>query len=425
MKKDIKTTIAGLVALCVFLTGALIGCEHVDDGKYKMTNGLPEVYYVRLTDTTKADSLIVEAFMEQNICLIGNNLTSIQEIYFNDQKATLNMNFITNETLILNVPKNIPEDVTNKIYLITGNKDIVEYDFRVLVPAPVVKSMKCEFVAAGQTATIYGDYLLDDPNIPLEVTFSGNVKGQVTASSKTEVQVVVPEGALEGPIVVKSLYGNGRSTFHFRDSRGWITGFEDSENDGAGFVPGWGRPGNIEEDPELSLMGKYVKMTGAISPGNDEDSWASGGNNFTINIWSKDNPDNPNIGIPNPMVTSNPATSILKVDVNVVEAWSASPMIFTFAAADDKEGWLWNDTTQPRGFWAPWTTTGSYVSNGWVTVSIPLSEMIYNGAGEEIAASKNFGQLGIAVHNRGGSPYIGTPCNPIILVDNIRIVPGE
>lgn len=425
MKKYIKSNIAKLLVLCVLLTGSLIGCESVDDGKYDMTSGLPQVHYVRLTDPAVADSLIVEAFMEQNICLIGENLRSIQEIYFNDQQVTLNQNFITDKTLILNIPKNIPETVTNKMYMITAKKDTVKYDFRVLVPAPAVRSMKCEYVLAGEVAVIRGDYLIDDPNIPLEVTFAGNAKAKVISAAKTEIKVIVPEGALEGAVTVKSLYGTGRSTFIFRDSRGLITGFEDSENNGAGFVAGWGRPAKIESDPELALMGKYVRMEGDVKPSSVEDSWASGGNNFTINIWSCDNPDNPNKGIPNPMFSSNPTTSIFKCEVRVLEAWSASPMIFAFAKANDNEGWLWADTTQPRAFWAPWTTTGSYLSEGWVTVSIPLSEFKYNGSGEDIGVSKEFGQLGIAIHNRGGGSYIGTPCSPVILVDNVRVVPGE
>lgn len=310
--------------------------------------------------------------------------------------------------------------------MVTGKKDTVAYDFKVLVPAPVLSRMKCEYAQVGTEDAIFGDYLLDDPNVPIEVVFSGNVKAQILSSNKNEVRFIVPDGALEGPVTVTTQYGTSRSTFHYLESRGLITSFEASENGGTGYVPGWGRPdpSQIIED-EYSITGKYVRMAGSISPADDKDGWASGGNNFTINIWSCDNDQNPNSGIPNPMITGDLSTLILKCEVNVLETWSASPMIFAFAAATDNEGWLWADGTQPRAFWAPWTSTGSYVSDGWETVSIPLSTMKFNGSGEDVGLPTGLGQLGISVHNRGGSSYIGTPCSPVILIDNIRVVSIE
>jgi hypothetical protein len=122
-----------------------------------------------------SDSLIEGAYMANTICLVGDNLRSIYELYFNDQKAILNTSLMTDHTLIVDVPKTIPTDVTNKIYMINMAMDTVTYDFKVLVPAPVVSSMSNEYAKPGTVATIYGDYLLDDPNVPLEIIFPGNV----------------------------------------------------------------------------------------------------------------------------------------------------------------------------------------------------------------------------------------------------------
>lgn len=85
---------------------------------FELTNGTPKVSYVRVPDALSADSLLVSAFMGKTIAIIGENLTSVKELWFNDQKAVLNTSFITSEALIVAVPKGIPQLVTNKMYLI-------------------------------------------------------------------------------------------------------------------------------------------------------------------------------------------------------------------------------------------------------------------------------------------------------------------
>jgi hypothetical protein len=71
----------------------------------------------------------VEASLKSIICLVGDNLTSIKELYFNDQKAQLNTSYITSHTMIVQIPDNIPEEVSDKIYMVTAAQDTVEYGF--------------------------------------------------------------------------------------------------------------------------------------------------------------------------------------------------------------------------------------------------------------------------------------------------------
>ena len=55
--------------------------------------------------------------MANTICLVGENLRSVYELYFNDQKAILHTSYITDHTLMVDVPKEIPSVVTDKIYM--------------------------------------------------------------------------------------------------------------------------------------------------------------------------------------------------------------------------------------------------------------------------------------------------------------------
>ena len=61
---------------------------------------------------------------------------------------------------MVDVPKEIPSVVTDKIYMVTKAKDTIDYDFKVLVPAPTVNSISCEFAKPGSEVTLIGDYFL-------------------------------------------------------------------------------------------------------------------------------------------------------------------------------------------------------------------------------------------------------------------------
>ena len=209
--------VAALAMMGCFMTA----CEDQPD-KYEIADGVPTLKYVRSPLPEEADSLLVGAYLGNTVCLVGDNLRSIYELYFNDQKATLNTSYMTDHTVLVDIPKNIPEEVTNKIYMVTKSGEKVDFDFSVMVPAPVVSSMSCEYAPAGSEAVLYGDYFVDDPNVPLTISMPGDitVEGeQITSITKTAVKFIVPEGAMQGNIRVKSIYGTGQSVFQYKDTR--------------------------------------------------------------------------------------------------------------------------------------------------------------------------------------------------------------
>lgn len=209
------------VAALAMMGCLMTACEDQPD-KYEIADGVPTLKYVRSPLPEEADSLLVGAYLGNTVCLVGDNLRSIYELYFNDQKATLNTSYMTDHTILVDIPKNIPEEVTNKIYMVTKSGAKVDFDFNVMVPAPVVSSMSCEYAPAGSEAVLYGDYFVDDPNVPLTISMPGDitVEGeQITSITKTAVKFIVPEGAMQGNIRVKSIYGTGQSVFQYKDTR--------------------------------------------------------------------------------------------------------------------------------------------------------------------------------------------------------------
>lgn len=400
------------IVLIIWSVGTFVACEDTNDGSYKITEGIPEVYYVRFSNPDVADSLIVGAYMEQNICLVGNNLTSIKELYFNDQKALLNINFITNNTLLVNVPRTIPTTVTDKIYMITGNNDTIPYDFKVLVPNPIVSSISCEHIVDGGIATIYGDYLLDDPNKPLTITMAGNVKvTEILNIQKTQVTFKIPTGSQKGNINVSTIYGNGRSSFIFRDDRGIFLNFDNLRADGS-----W-RPGTIEGNPTYSISGNYLKFSGSLGGG----AWEWGDEaGFACYLWGQAN------GRPDaPLFTSDVASSIFKFEVNVLNKWSSVAMQFVFCDWNTSGNGPNSSAAYPRALWMPWQGKGAdgFTTNGWVTVSIPLKDFKFDAGGNVL--DKLPSKLGSFVIHVLQGGVEGIACSPTILIDNVRVVPAE
>ncbi|KAA6341535.1 hypothetical protein EZS27_010652 [termite gut metagenome] len=397
------------VAVCLGYTA----CEEYPDA-FEATNGAPEVVYVRITDVASADSLLDGAFLGNTICLVGNNLRSVHEIYFNDQKAILNTGFITDHTLIVVVPKGIPEKVTNKIYLITAKQDTIVYppafsgEFITKVPAPVLNSISCEYIADGEEGILHGDYFIDDPDEPLEVVMSGNIPvTDIISIEKTQIRFRVPEGAQKGFINVTTLYGTGRSHFQFRDDRGIILNWDNLNAAG-----GW-RAGNLAEANGIS--GKYVVFKGDL----DNGDWNEDG--FSFNLWGNAN------GRPKEdlLDASNLSSLQLKFEINIQGAWSCDAMQFVFTPwSTSGTNSYYSDNTLGRALWIPWATTGSYETNGWITVSIPMSNFKYTGSGAASSAPEagGYGGLSIFVWNGGVE---GKACSPTMWLDNIRVVPIE
>ncbi len=419
-KNNITSIFASLFIMSVFSVGIMFqSCEEYPN-EYEATGGVPTVEYIRVSDPDKADSLIVSASLDQTIVLIGENLKSIKELWFNDIKADLNTSFMTSEALFVTIPNQIPQDVTDKIYMKAGN-ETVEYDFNVVVPPPALRSMLCEFVADGDEAVIKGNYLIDDPNVPLQVFFPGNIEGEVVSVSDDydEVTVIVPEGTGVGPVTVKSIYGSSRSTFYFRDDRNYILDWDNL--DAAG---GW-RSGVIANSDPAGINGNYVRFYGEM-PGKAGDLWDE--DKFAFNLWNQSNGRSDA-----PFYDGDLSEAAIKFEVNIPETWSAASlqMIFTPYSVSGSNEYVANDDPTktylskdfPRGLWMPWESSGSYMTDGWTTVTIPLSEFVYDKDGKASEATLTTDYLGgltFFVYHGGVD---GTDCTVHMCIDNIRIVP--
>ena len=442
----------------------LSSCKDQPD-KYEVAGGKPTVNYVRCLSTEVHNTndaadmhytngeMVLEASPQSTLALVGENLRSVYELYFNDRKAVLNTSYITDNTLIVDVPKDVPIMVTDKIYMITQSKDTVTYDFHVVIPSPVVTAMSCEYAKPGDRVKISGSYMVNDAGVPLEVYFRNAQDQEIPATINsisddfTSIEVTVPDDAAEGPLTVTSIYGTTYSSFYYKDTRGMLFDFDNGRTQ-----QGW--HARTITSSEKSLSGNYLVLGEGATMSADA-AWDDGNNSFEYWCGDWNTPQS----YPNPggvrlfdVVDFSKAENMnLKFEMRIPSsnAWAAGAMQIIFAPTSavtlsgNSPDTYGNEVAGanntffrtkadggldiPRALYRPWTTTGSFDTNDeWITVTIPIaSSFVYNFDGSGLTYNlkeEDFASLTIFIVGGGVN---GTECNPYIMIDNIRAVPNK
>ena len=432
MKAIFKYTSLILGFLLVF------SCTKLDyPDRFVATEGLPKVDFIRYADR---DVIITQANMEEIICIVGSNLTSIHDIYFNDQAAILNTSYLTENTFVVAVPKNMPIVETNKIYLYNKAGDVVTYDFKVLPPAPKIASMSLEWAEPGETVRLYGSYLF----APLSVEFPGADPVELTSAAGDFVDVVIPQGAQPGKIKVTTASGTAQSVFMYKDTRGMLFNFDtDKHPDNHGWHA------QVIETDETAISGNFLRFGAPDVTMSAEGGWDDA--HFSFEYWPGDWDDpvtyadsrrltdyvdfsdwkNMALKFELYIPSSNPwkaaAMQIIVGGVDVVTGGAEGAVdIYGNITAGANNKFISGDgvTPAPRAFWRPWASTGSYdTGDKWITVTIPYTDFTYGPDGNKVQADlkpESFTSLTIFVWNGG---LEGAECQPIMKIDNIRAVP--
>ncbi|SEW56331.1 glycan-binding surface protein [Chitinophaga arvensicola] len=329
-----------LFILCAGIVAGYSSCTKKDS---LPNNGEPSITYVRVTDPLAADSLLVEAGQGILIAIVGVNLGDAKEIWFNDQKASLTLPYITATTILVSVPSQIPTEVDNKLKIIFGNGKKLEYNFPVKISKPLVTRMDCEYVASGDIATINGDFFY----APVTVTFNGGAAGEIVEVKDKQVKVRVPAGAQPGQITVKTNFGEVLSDFWFRDNRNIFISSDP--------FTGWWNSGFVVSNPgaddPAAINGNYIRVKQTVS--NWQWMELAGGPADAMGPISKNIPDE---------AIQKPENYYLKFELNTKKPYNNNAIKFCVGVADGDHGdysWL-----------PPYDTKGA-----WQTVIIPYEEV--------------------------------------------------
>ena len=433
-------------------------CEDEPD-KYEVAGGTPTIDYVRPVDAASKDSLLTAASLNNTICIVGRNLRSVTKINFNDQAAVLNTSYMTDNTIIVTVPKAIPNEVSDKIYFITSKQDTVAYDFKTIVPAPTINSMSNEWAAAGEEVTIKGDYFLDYDNSHLTIKVGENytIPYEDLKISQNNIRFNIPEDMPKHePIYITTINGTTKAGFRYMDNRGMLFDFDTPWKEGGDVLGNNGWHARTITSDATSLSGNYMVL-GETAMGSDG-AWNDG--NFSFEYWPGSWQD-PETYSSRPRMQdladfSDWQNMSLKFEMCIPKdnSWSAAPMQIYFGsvtqvsngAAGTKDIYgnvlaganntFFHDQGKlARALYMPWQNTEDKLYNTegkWVTVTIPLADFVYDYDGNKglsYSGVNDFSAFNIFVikgsYNDANVLPTGVDCNPIIKIDNIRVVPNK
>jgi hypothetical protein len=350
----------------------------------KESRGTPTIDYIRITRPTAADSLLVAAGQGQLVAIMGKNLGGAIEIWFNDQKSRLTPSYITNTSILVVVPSQIPLDITNKLKIIFDNGFELLHNFEVEISEPLLTSMDCEFVNEGDIATIRGDYFY----APITVTFAGGVQGEIMVLEDDVIQVKVPAGAQPGQVTVTTNFGVTESDFWFRDNRNHFINSDPYE--------GWWNSSLVVSTPGPTdppkIAGNYIRFTKQVGVY----SWSelAGGPASAMPVHSKNIPDD---------AILNPKDYYLKFEVNTLKPYNGNMVKINVAlSAEDNGGYRWRP---------PFHTNGK-----WQTVSVSLDEVFADYATKPVVNPNGYWSR--LLLGNADSPLDADMC-----FDNFRVVP--
>lgn len=456
---NIKNINGALFAMALVAASAgFTSCEDEPD-KYEVAGGTPTIDYVRPVDAASKDSLLTAASLNNTICIVGRNLRSVTKINFNDQAAVLNTSYMTDNTIIVTVPKAIPNEVSDKIYFITSKQDTVAYDFKTIVPAPTINSMSNEWAAAGEEVTIKGDYFLDYDNSHLNIKVGENytIPYEDLKISQNSIKFNMPEDMPKHePIYITTINGTTKAGFRYMDNRGMLFDFDTPWKEGGDVLGNNGWHNRTITSDATSLSGNYMVL-GETAMGSDG-AWNDG--NFSFEYWPGSWQD-PETYSSRPRMQdladfSDWQNMSLKFEMCIPKdnSWSAAPMQIYFGsvtqvsngAAGTKDIYgnvlaganntFFHDQGKlARALYMPWQNTEDKLYNTegkWVTVTIPLADFVYDYDGNKglsYSGVNDFSAFNIFVikgsYNDANVLPTGVDCNPIIKIDNIRVVPNK
>jgi hypothetical protein len=404
--RSLRLLLLFIVAAGIF---TIAGCKKDNTG-----NGAPSIKQIRAITPAPNDSVLTSAFPGQFVVIQGSNLASAMQISFYGFPATFNSGIFSSTSLVVKVPAikwdSIPAGKANTVEVVTPGGTAV-YTFNINAPVPTITSASNENAVAGTTITITGSDFYGVSN----VIFPGGIQGtNLVVTGTTQLSVTVPAGITTGDSLrVTGTYGTGASGFVFDNYLSPAIGFLANFEDGDAFF-GWQWWGGIKTN-ESALFpdntGNYIRVnpSGSITAG--DGSWYS--DNRAVMVAS-------GAWLPAANLADPIANYALKFEINVKTIWTNGSLMI---APNGNFNYL--------ARYAPWqnSSSGQFVTNGWQTVTIPLTGFLsgsgsYNPSGSaapNIAAltgGSNSATIQIMLYNDSTTPLTSFDA----AADNVRIV---
>ncbi|MDN5285309.1 MAG: hypothetical protein JWR38_1583 [Mucilaginibacter sp.] len=157
----------------------------------------------------KFDSTITNGKIGTLYAIIGTNLATTSSVYFNGVSAYFNPAFLTNTSILVSIPSNVPysNSSTPNVLTVTTQHGKVNFNFIIEQPTPIITKVDQLAGNPGDIITIAGTTF----NGLQSVSF-GTIPGKIITNTPTTISVQVPAGVTAAPILVTTAATKGGGT---------------------------------------------------------------------------------------------------------------------------------------------------------------------------------------------------------------------
>ncbi|WP_020529898.1 glycan-binding surface protein [Flexithrix dorotheae] len=425
---------------------------------------IPVVENVRVVEK---DSSITGAEFGTYLALQGRGFDDVVDVVFNTVIADLNINYVTSNNIIVQVPTEYPEEVNDIVTLITLNGTRYDFPFQIEVPEPAIANISYQL--ATNLILIEGESFAHIKKLTLGGVEITNYE---VSTGLDKITFQLPDGVPVGVIkvVIETPAGTAETDFDLEAASSpsiinipveWVeagfnmringinlariskvtingtidvtSGFETNDiNSWLEFpMPADVPSGDmtIQVTNELGSASNKVTSTyktseylwwnyddvaycwGAPASAVGEDQVRPVSAKFGMfqgdiapSWWDQNNMFNGCFDVPAEIVSS-PNDYVLKFEVNVLNPWSVGVFRISFGGEGGEEQFGYD--------WKPYADGESFTSEGWTTVAIPLSEWNIDGS----SAILNNPRFKFFIAGDATNPSENTA----IYIDNIRI----
>ncbi len=371
------------------------GCK-----KDESSSAAPVITGVRNYVASPGDSLITSVGTGKWVVISGRNLKGALQIYFDGVKGTFTESVFSDTSAIVLMPAVIafplvPESELNTIRYVTTHGETT-FSFPIVAPAPTISGISNESANPGDSVKINGFNFF----FIKSVRYAGvEITNYKAANDGTSISLMVPQDATAGPVTVTTNSGTVTTVYNVHD---YVTGVLNN-HDGVNKYA-WGVPTSDNSVDFPGNNGRYgVFQVSNLAAGNG--NWWERSINLNSAQW-----------IPADKLQDTLANYALKFEIFVKKPWVNGSIQIV-------KDYSWAYTALYR----PWKnsdgSTSPFITKGWQTVTVPLSDFVTNtglpaSKLTDIVGSSGAGGTMIGFINDGTTVVADFAA----AIDNVRVV---